>query len=53
MLIMAGSALLGMLLEMGVGWNVISTILYVFAIPLPLVIVVWLWATFAKIINGK
>ena len=53
MLIFSGSALLGILLEMVFGWNVISVLLYCLAIPLPIVIPLWLWITFDKIINGN
>ena len=52
LLITLGAALLGLILEFIFGWNIISTLLAIIAIPSPIILVIWIFISIDKFFLG-
>ena len=52
LLITLGAALLGLILQFIFGWNIISTLLAIIAIPSPIILVIWIFISIDKFFLG-
>ena len=52
LLITLGAALLGLILQFIFGWNIISTLLAIIAIPSPIILVIWIIISIDKFFLG-